>query len=65
MILVNGRKVEFREGESVNRLLKRMRYTFPLVIVKLNGEIVERKDFIPTKINDGSIVEVIHLTSGG
>jgi len=64
-ITVNGRKVECRQGESVNRLLKRMRYNFPLVIVKVNGTIVRREDHIRTKVEDGDIVEVIHLTSGG
>lgn len=64
-ITVNGRTVEFKEGESLNRLLKRMRYNFPMVIVKLDGEIIERKDHIRTKVHDNSEVEVIHLTSGG
>lgn len=64
-ITVNGEEIEFVEGESVNRLLKRMRYNFPLIIVKVDGDIVEKKDFIKKKIHDGAEVEVIHLTSGG
>ncbi|MBN1538777.1 MAG: sulfur carrier protein ThiS [Candidatus Thermoplasmatota archaeon] len=64
-ITVNGRKVEYRQGESVNRLLKRMRYNFPLVIVKVNGTIVNREDHIRTEIDDGDEIQVIHLTSGG
>ena len=65
MITVNGRELDHVEGESINRLLKRMRYNFPLVIVKLNGQMVDRNEFISTKIPDEARLEVIHLTSGG
>ncbi|MFO8050224.1 MAG: sulfur carrier protein ThiS [Thermoplasmatota archaeon] len=64
-ITVNGRRVDFKEGESLNRLLKRMRYNFPLVIVKMDGRIIDRKDLIKTKVHDNALIEVIHLTSGG
>ncbi len=64
-ITVNDRKVEYRSGESVNRLLKRMKYNFPLVIVKVNGTIVHQEEHIRIKLEDGDIIEVIHLTSGG
>jgi thiamine biosynthesis protein ThiS len=64
-ITVNGRSVDHKEGESVNRLLKRMRFLFPLVVVKIDGKIVPRDMFISTKVHDGAIIEVIHLTSGG
>jgi sulfur carrier protein len=64
-ITVNGKVMDHKEGESINRLLKRMRYNFPLVVVKLDGEIIMREAFIKTKVHDGAKVEVIHLTSGG
>ena len=44
-IEVNGRKIDWIENESVTKLLKRMKYTFPLVVVKINNEIVLRSDF--------------------
>lgn len=64
-ITVNGRVMEYKDGESVNRLLKRMKYLFPLVVVKLDGQIIPKELFIKTILHDGAIVEVIHLTSGG
>jgi thiamine biosynthesis protein ThiS len=64
-ITVNGRTMEYKEGESVNRLLKRMKYNFPLVVIKLDGRIIPREMFIKTEVHDGAVVEVIHLTSGG
>ena len=65
MIEVNGKKVEWIENENVKDLLSRMRYTFPLVVVKINENVVPRKDFTDVIIPDNSKVEVIHMTSGG
>ena len=64
-IIVNGREMEYKENESINRLLKRMKYLFPLVVVKLDGKIIPKELFIQTKLHNGAVVEVIHLTSGG
>ena len=64
-ITVNGRVMEYKHGESINRLLKRMKYLFPLVIVKVDGQIIPKELFIKTTLHEGAVVEVIHLTSGG
>ena len=65
MIIVNGRKVDFVENETVSGLLKRLKYVFPNVVVKINGELVKKTDFADTVINDKSEVAVIHMISGG
>lgn len=65
MIEVNGKKVEWVENESVKDLLSRMRYTFPLVVVKINDNVVPRKNFSDVIVPYNSKVEVIHMTSGG
>lgn len=64
-IEVNGRKVEFVENETIKELLKRMKYTFPLVVVKINDKVIPRKDFSEVIIPDNSKVAVIHMISGG
>ena len=64
-IEVNGRKIDWVENETIKQLLRRMRYTFPLVVVKINNEVVPRKDFSEVKIPDNSKVAVIHMISGG
>jgi len=64
-ITVNGKRVDFIKDESVSRLLKRMRFLFPLVVVKVNGQIIPRELFTGTMLHEGAIIEVIHLTSGG
>ena len=65
MIEVNGRKTDWVENETIAQLLKRMRYTFPLVVVKINDKVIPRKDFSETVVPDDSNIAVIHMISGG
>jgi thiamine biosynthesis protein ThiS len=65
MIEVNGKNTEWIENETVKELLKRVRYTFPLVVVKINEKVVLRKNFSETMVPDNSKISVIHMTSGG
>ena len=65
MIKVNGNSFDFVENETVKDLLKRVRYTFPNVVVKINGKLVKRTDFKDTFVPDKSDVSVIHMISGG
>ncbi len=64
-IEVNGREIEWVENETIKQLLRRMRYTFPLVVVKINQKVVLRKDFSDTIVPDKSLIDVIHMISGG
>ena len=64
-IEVNGRKVDWVKNETIKDLLKRMKYTFPLVVVKINNKVVPRKDFSDVVVPDKSKVAVVHMISGG
>ncbi len=64
-IEVNGRKVDWVENETIKQLLKRVKYTFPLVVVKINKEVIPRKDFSNVVVPDNSKIDVIHMISGG
>lgn len=64
-IEVNTKQVEWVEGETIARLLDRMNYTFPLVVVKIDGKVVPTSDYKTQTVPDNSKVEVIHLISGG
>ncbi|MCK4902416.1 MAG: sulfur carrier protein ThiS [Thermoplasmatales archaeon] len=64
-IEVNGRKVDWVEKETIKDLLKRMRYTFPLVVVKINDKVIPRSEFSEVLVSDNSNIAVIHMISGG
>ena len=65
MIEVNGKKIKWEENETVKQLLKRMKYTFPLVVVKIDDKVIPRAEFPEVKIPDNSKIAVIHMISGG
>ena len=65
MIKVNNKNVDFVENETISELLKRMKYIFPNVVVKINGRLVKRTDFTETIVPDKSEISVIHMISGG
>jgi len=64
-IEVNSRTVDWVESETVAQLLKRMRYIFPLVVVKIDDKVILKKDFSTTVVPDHAKVAVIHMISGG
>ena len=66
VILVNDRdEIEWEEGLTVSALLEWFRYTFPLIVVTINGEVVPREEYPTRVISDGADVRVIHLIAGG
>lgn len=64
-IEVNGRKVDWVKDETIQQLLRRMRYTFPLVVVKIDDKVVPRDSFSEIIVPDNSKISVIHMISGG
>lgn len=53
------------ERLSVAELIAKKRWTFPLIIARVNGELVERRDYATRALSDGDEVELYHLVSGG
>jgi thiamine biosynthesis protein ThiS len=65
-ITLNGERTEVpSEATTVEALLKSLRYTFPLIIVKVNGTLVERASYGNARVGEGDDVETYHLVSGG
>lgn len=64
-IEVNTIKIDWEENETIKQLLKRMKYTFPLVVVKINKKVILRSDFSKVIIPNNSKIDVIHMICGG
>ena len=64
-IKVNNKDIEWKENETIKDLLKRVKYTFPLLIVKINNKYIPREDFSKKTIPNNSTIDVIHMISGG
>ena len=66
MIRVNDKfEVEWEEGMTVTELLKRLKFSFPLIIVSVDGELVPKEEYTTREIHDDATVKVLHMTAGG
>lgn len=65
MIQVNGDGMEWNEGLTVREVLVRRNFRFPLLIITVDGELVQPKAYDATIIPDGADVQVVHMMSGG
>ncbi|MGA2035941.1 MAG: sulfur carrier protein ThiS [Thermoguttaceae bacterium] len=50
---------------SIKDLLAEKKFTFKMLIIKVNGVLVKKEDYDNTIVKDGDKVDVIHLISGG
>ncbi|MBN2793758.1 MAG: sulfur carrier protein ThiS [Clostridia bacterium] len=66
MILVNDRdQLEWHEGMTVQDILDEMNYTYSMIVVGLNEQIIHEVDYHTTLVEDNSKVTVFHLAHGG
>jgi len=65
MIKVNGRDKVWEENLTVALLLERCKYTFPLIMVKINGKYIPKEKYKDTLITDNDDVQVVHSIAGG
>ena len=62
---VNGRDHELEAGETVARLLARLRFEGPYALVERNGEPVERERYADVELAAGDRVLVARPVAGG
>ena len=65
-INLNNSETELNYTEiSIKELLAEKKFTFKMLIIKVNGVLVKKEDYENTIVKDGDKVDVIHLISGG
>ena len=66
-ILLNNRQTELNELDkiTVKEFLVRMKFTFPMIIIKINQQLIKKEHYSETWIKDGDKVDAIHLIGGG
>ncbi len=66
MITVNQKhRLPWHAGMTIREVLHRMRYIYPHLIVRVNGEVVMEEAYDTYLVPDESEVLVIHLMAGG
>ena len=65
-IILNNNPESFdRDQCTVEELLKLKNFTFKLLIIKINGNLVKKEEYTTALVQDGDDVNVLHLISGG
>ncbi len=65
MIILNGNQFNIDCPLSVAQLLAIKKYTFPNIIVRINGKHIKKNEYESQQINDQDEVQIIHMISGG
>jgi len=66
MIRVNDKfDVAWREDMTVEDVLRALGFTYPLVVVFVNGRLVSRGAYATFPVADGAEVKVLHMVAGG
>ncbi|MBT3755739.1 MAG: sulfur carrier protein ThiS [Candidatus Cloacimonetes bacterium] len=64
-ITVNEISLNWEEDMNIIEILKRMNYTFRMLVIKVDGKLVKKNEYATTFVQPGADVKVIHLISGG
>ena len=54
-----------QETLSISELLKVKNFTFKMLVIKVNNELVKRDDYDIAFVKNGDNVSILHLISGG
>lgn len=65
MIKVNSNEMPWGKGLTVEKLLRENNFLIHLSIVKINGQLINKKSFATQIINDSDNIKIVHLVAGG
>lgn len=65
LIVLNGNKEELDQPMSIADLLKYKKYSFPNLIVRINGDFIKKSDYSEAMVKNEDQVQIIHMISGG
>ncbi|MCD4797040.1 MAG: sulfur carrier protein ThiS [Candidatus Cloacimonetes bacterium] len=50
---------------TIDKILRIMNYTFKMLVIKVNGELIKKEEYGTKNVPVNSVVKIIHLISGG
>ena len=65
MITVNGQQISWHPGLTVAELLQNLDEKFPIIVVRVNGMTISKKEFDTFKIPDKAEVNTVEIIAGG
>ena len=65
-IILNNKEEKFDGDQlTVNELLHVKTFTFKMLVIKVNNQLIKKSEYDSAIIKDGDDVMVLHLISGG
>lgn len=64
-ITVNGEKQKLHGITNVSELVSHYRLQDKLVVVEIDGTVIERENWEETQLRDGMTIELVHFVGGG
>ena len=64
-IQLNGDVYEINNGTNLNQLLNKLKIQKNKVAIEVNGQIVEKDNYIDLILNKDDKVEIVHFIGGG
>ena len=65
-LTVNNREeIIDRESLNITELLEEKKFSFKMLVIKVNGQLIKKPEYNSTQLKDGDDVVVLHLISGG
>jgi len=65
MIIVNNNEFIWEKGLTIEKLLRKNNFLIHLSIVKINGQLINRKSYATQIISDNDDIKIVHLVAGG
>lgn len=64
-ITVNSNSVDWEKDLTIELLLKKLNYTFRMLVIKVNDELIKKDQYSSYIVPENADVQIIHLISGG
>lgn len=65
MVRINGKDENIAEGTGLVQYLKDAGYNRERIAVEINGDIIPKKNYDETVLNDGDKIEIVSFVGGG
>ncbi|PKP04306.1 MAG: thiamine biosynthesis protein ThiS [Bacteroidetes bacterium HGW-Bacteroidetes-6] len=61
----NPETIEGCNNMTIQELIEYKKYSFKLLVVKINGVLIPKTDYSKASVKEGDEVMILHLMSGG
>ncbi len=66
VVRVNDKfEVEWQPGMTIQDLIRKLNFTFPMLVVTVNGKVVMKDQWDTYEVKDGDMVRILHMIAGG